>query len=143
VSAVPLLGLLAFAVALGSAGCAITASSVPTGPELPERPEGAPVAVFYGRGPDIPSVQVGLIHVRSIGGTLSEVVAEAQAEARELGADAIVIDLRYHYHSLPVHFDGAGRPYVDPTPKLNARATALSFCAPPQVLAPASAPPEP
>ena len=111
------------ALALALWGCGAELSSVRA-----ETAAATPVAVYYnGSTPEVPYRAVGTLHVRSVGGTLAEVVAQAQARARQLCADAILIDLRYHYQSLPVFFDEAGQPYVEPTPRLNARVVALSF----------------
>ncbi len=118
-------------------GC-IDAYTERIGPPLPAKPPDAPVAVFFNQTPVEPFVEIGRIHVRS-SEDLPAVVTAAQAEARTLGADAIVIDLRYHYESVPVYFDAAGNPYTPPTPRLNARAMAIVFTAPP----PAPPPPFP
>jgi hypothetical protein len=54
-------------------------------------------------------------------------MGETLADALELGADAVIIDLRYHYRSLPVTFDERGMPHVPDTPRLNANAIAVVY----------------
>ena len=54
---------------------------------------------------------------------LSATRSAAIASRSLLGAaNAMIVDLRWHYHSLPVTVDAAGAPHVPPTPRLNANA---------------------
>lgn len=103
-----------------------------TGPSMPARPGDAPVALFFRTIalPERPYLEIGQIRVDSTA-SLPEVLAEAEARARELGADAIIVDLRYHYQSLAVTFDATGAPQVPDTPRLNANVIAISFASKP------------
>lgn len=122
------------AVLAGPLACGPVLGSqvVQTGPAAPPKAANAPVALFFWNvgPPPWPYVEIGRIRVESRA-SLPEVLGEAEARARELGADAIIVDLRYHYQSLPVSFDAAGRPYVPATPRLNANATAIRRVAQP------------
>jgi hypothetical protein len=118
------------AVLAGPLACSSVLSSqvVQTGPSAPPRAPDAPVALFFSNVglPASPYVEIARIRVESTS-SLPEVLGEAQARARQMGADAIIVDLRYHYQSLPVTFDAAGAPHVPETPKLNANATAIRY----------------
>ena len=120
-----LLFLLACPAACNSA---LSSQITRTGALAPAKPPDSPVALyFWTMGvPNRPSVEVGLIRVEPTA-SLDEVLVEAEARARELGADAIIVDFRYHYQSLPVTFDVAGAPHVPNTPRLNANVIAISY----------------
>ena len=117
---------LSWAILLLSSGCATLATRVErTGPqEAPFAPDAPVAAYFNGAGPRAPFVEVGQIRVESTA-SVGEVLEAAAARARELGADAILVDFRYHYGSLPVTFDASGVPAVPPTPRLNANVVAV------------------
>ena len=118
------------ALLTGPLACSPVLSSqiVQTGPSAPPRAPDAPMALFFWNVglPASPYIEIGRIRVESTS-SLPEVLGEAQARARQMGADAIIIDLRYHYQSLPVTFDAAGAPHVPDTPRLNANATAIRY----------------
>lgn len=102
-------------------GCAtIDSSAERTGPAYPPLPRDAPVAAFFeGHAPPQPFVEVGRVRVESV--ESPEMVLAAAAErARELGANAMLVDFRWHHHSLPVTVDETGAPHLPPTPRLNA-----------------------
>lgn len=117
----------------------LSAQITRTGPSMPARPADAPVALFFRTvaPPGRPYLELGQIRVDSTA-SLPEVLAEAEARARELGADAVIVDLRCHYQSLAVTFDATGAPQVPDTPRLNANAIAISFASNP--LSPSTAP---
>lgn len=114
-----------------SVGCVSSLSSqiTRTGPGMPARATDSPVAVFFRNvaPPDWLYAEVGRIRVESARSSVEDVLAEAEARARELGADGIIVDLRWHYQSLPVTFDAAGAPHVPDTPRLNANVIAISY----------------
>jgi hypothetical protein len=120
-----LLSVLAWPLA-----CAVSLTSqvAPTGPTAPAKAADSPVAIFFSAvgPPDRPYVEVGRIRVESTA-SLDPVLREAEMRARQLGADGIIVDLRYHYQSLPVSFDAAGTPQVPVTPRLNANAIAIRY----------------
>ena len=119
-----LLACVAFA---GASGCAEGARATHVTLEsLPPKPPSAPIAVFFDTAPARRYAEVGTIRVES-NGDLDAVLERASDEARTLGADAIVIELRYHYAPVPVHWDSRHQPYVESTPRLNANATAIVF----------------
>ena len=119
--------LLSIAACLGASGCATEAQATHVTLEsLPPKPPSAPIAIFFGAAPARRYSEVGTIRVES-SGDLDAVLDRAVDEARTLGADAIVIELRYHYAPVPVHWDSHHQPYVEGTPKLNANATAIVF----------------
>ena len=128
-------------------GCAtsLDVSHVLTGPALLPRPDDAPVAVYFNQSPGRPYREVAQIRVRAQGdaASLPEVIATAAQDAREVGADAIIVDARRHYRSVPVHLRCGGEPWVDPERRLNARVTAIVFVAggSTQIEAPPSGPP--
>ena len=111
-------------------GCsAVSAVAERTGPEFPPKPPNAPVAAYFtaaGQTPPRPYVQVGVIRVDSIDSP-GAVLAAAGERARELGADAMLVDFRWHWSSLPVTMDPTGAPHVPPTPRLNANIVAVRF----------------
>ena len=119
---------------------ALSSQITRTGPSIPARPADAPVALFFRTValPEWPYLEIGQIRVDSTA-PLPEVLGEAEARARQLGADAIIVDLRYHYQSLPVSFDASGAPQVPGMPRLNANVIAISFGSnpPPPSTAPA------
>ena len=119
--------LLSIGACLGASGCAMEARSTHVTLEsLPPKPASAPIAIFFGAAPARRHAEVGTIRVES-SGDLDAVLERAVDEARTLGADAIVIELRYHYAPVPVHWDSHHQPFVESTPKLNANATAIVF----------------
>ena len=106
------------AVSLGFFACGGATMSNSPGPVLSPSSADAPVAVYMaGQVPNVPYLEVGEIRIRTHGSTLQEMIAEAQAQAQQLGANAVLIDFRYHYQSLPIYYDAAGNPYLPPTPK--------------------------
>ncbi len=107
-------------------GCAtLDTSAERTGPAWPSLPPDAPVAAFFdGQAPREPWIEVGYIRVESVE-SVQSVLAAAAERARELGANAILVDFRWHYHSLPVTIDATGAPHVPPTPRLNANVVAV------------------
>ena len=111
---------------LSSSGCATIATRVErTGPlEAPLGADTPVVAYLDGARPPAPFVELGQIRVES-SASIGEVLEAASARARELGADAILVDFRYHYASLPVTFDASGEPVLPPTPRLNANVVAV------------------
>lgn len=117
--------------ASAASGCAvpIEATHVLTGPPLAARPDDAPVAVYFNESPGRPYREVAQIRVRATGAAaaLSEVVATAAQDAREVGADAIIVDARRHYGSVPVWIGCDGKPRTEPEHRLNARVTAIVF----------------
>lgn len=119
--------LLAIGAGLGGSGCAMEARATHvTFESLPPKSPSAPIAIFFGAAPARRHAEVGTIRVES-SGDLDAVLERAVDEARALGADAIVIELRYHYAPVPVRWDSHHQPYVEATPKLNANATAIVF----------------
>jgi hypothetical protein len=118
--------LLCMAVWLLFTGCATVSSRVErTGPEeAPFGPDTPIAAYFNGMGPRAGFVELGHIRVESTA-SIGEVLQAAAARAREIGADAILVDFRYHYGSVPVTFDASGAPMVPPTPRLNANVVAV------------------
>lgn len=122
---------LVLVATIAAAGCAapVHVRHVRSGGALEPKPDGAPIPVFFNEAPSRPYREIGQIRIRSKGAAanLDEVLNAATAEARTLGADALIVDLRAHYSSLPVTVDCAGRPNVPPSDRLNARATAIVF----------------
>lgn len=129
-------------LAVGACGGSLEVTHVLTGPRLPPHPDGALVPAYFNESPGRAYREVAQIRVRSRGddAALDQVVAAAARDARELGADAILVDLRSHYDHVQVHIGCDGRPHVDPVPRLNARVTAIEFV--PQGAAPPEAPPD-
>jgi hypothetical protein len=125
--------------ALG-AGCAgsLDVSYVRTGPPLEPKPEEYAMPVYYNQEPSRPYREVAQIRVRSTraDATLDKVVGAAAEDARELGADAIIVDARRGYHSVQLGVDCDGRPYAPPEHRLNARVTAIVFTRGPQEASP-------
>jgi hypothetical protein len=123
------------AVAALSAGAAtacagpIEVTHVLTGPPLPAKADDAPIPVYFNQSPGRPYREVAQIRVRTTGesANMQEVLATAAQDAREVGADAIIVDARRHYRSAPVWIGCDGRPRVDPEWRLNARVTAIQF----------------
>jgi hypothetical protein len=107
-------------------GCAtLDTSAERTGPAAPPLPPDAPVAAFFdGETPAEPWVEVGRVRVESVDSP-DAVLAAAAARARELGANAMLVDFRWHYQSLPVTLDAAGAPHLPHTPRLNANVVAI------------------
>ncbi len=107
-------------------GCAtLDTSAERTGPALPPLQRDAPVAAFFeGHAPPEPWVEVGRVRVESVD-SVQAVLSAAADRARELGANAMLVDFRWHYQSLPVTIDEAGAPHVPPTPRLNANVVAI------------------
>jgi hypothetical protein len=127
--------ILAAAVAAGATGACVPpmeASHVLTGPPLPATPEDAPIGVYLNQTPALPYREVAQIRLRAIGdaANVDDVLATATREARAVGADAIIVDARRHYRSVPVHVGCDRRLYVDPDWRLNARVTAIRFVRP-------------
>jgi hypothetical protein len=126
-----------------TSGCAgpVEVTHVLTGPPLPSRSEGAALPVFINEVPDVPYREVAQIRVRSTGATgdVHAVLSAAERDAREVGADAIIVDLRRHYHSVQVWLGCDRRLRVDPEWRLNARVTAIRFV-PPGAASPEPAP---
>jgi hypothetical protein len=116
-------------VLLVGCGGGLQVSHVLTGPPLPPKSDDAALPVYFDAGPGAPYREVGQIRIRSAGddATLDQVVEAAVHDAREIGADAIIVDARRHYESEQVWFDCAGHPHVDPGARLNARVTAIQF----------------
>lgn len=118
---------------LGSlaAGCSseVHVAHVRSGPALAPKPSRTPIPMFFNERPARPYREIGQIRVRTSGSsaTLDEVLSAAAEDARQLGADAVIIDLRAHYGSLPVTVDCNGRPNVPAAKHLNARAIAIIF----------------
>lgn len=102
---------------------------VRSGPALMPKAPDAAIPVFFNERPAGPYREIAQIRVRSQGpvANVDAVVRAAVEDARELGADALIVDLRAHYASVPVTVDCDGRPNVAPTDRLNARATAIVF----------------
>lgn len=123
----------ALALLLGSLalGCApsIHVAHVRTGPALAPKSADAPIPVFFNERPSIAYREIAQIRVRArdASAKIDDVLRVAVDDARSLGADALIIDLRAHYASVPVTVDCEGRPIVPPTDRLNARATAIVF----------------
>ena len=103
-----------------------------TGPPLAARPDDAPIPVFINQTPGRPYREVAQIRVRATGedADMDDVLATAAQDAREVGADAIIVDARRHYHSVQVRLGCDERPRVDPQWRLNARVTAIQFVPP-------------
>jgi len=115
------------AAVLALSACApLTTSLTVTGPVGAARPPDAPVAAYFEGQTPPPFVEVARIRVDSVVSP-EAVLAAAGARARQVGADAIVVDFRWHYHSLPVSIDPAGAPHVPPTPRLNANVVAVRY----------------
>ena len=136
-------GLL-IATALFAAGCgggAVQVTHVLTGPPLEEKSSEAPVPVFFNERPATPYREVAQLRARSRGdpARLDRLLDAVVARARELGADAIIVDLRAHYGTVGVDLDCAGRPHVPPSDRLNARVTAIVFTGAPAGPEPAAA----
>ena len=123
-----LLGLVPTAAACGGAGVEVT--HVLTGPPLAARPDETRVDVYFNEVPSRPYREIAQIRVRATGSSAdaSQVVSAAAEDARELGADAIIVDMRRHYHSVTVQLR-CEQPRVDPEWRLNARVTAIRFVA--------------
>lgn len=117
------------AVAVMACDPAVQVRHVRTGPALAAKPANAPIPVFFNQAPGRAYREIGQIRVRSQGedATIDRVLHTAVEDARALGADAIIIELRAHYAAVPVTVDCAGRPNVPKTDRLNARATAIVF----------------
>jgi len=100
-----------------------------TGPPLPPKPDDAPIPAYINESPLRPYREVAQIRVRATGDSANadDVLATAAQDAREVGADAIIVDARRHYHSVQVWIGCDRRPYVDPEWRLNARVTAIQF----------------
>ncbi len=107
-------------------GCAtLDTSAERTGPAFSPLPHDAPVAAFFdGEAPSEPWVEVGRVRVESVDSP-EAVLAAAAERARELGANAMLVDFRWHYQSVPVTIDAEGAPHVPPTPRLNATVVAI------------------
>jgi hypothetical protein len=126
-------GMIAVAALCASAGigCAgpIEVTHMLTGPPLPARPDDTPVPVYINQSPMRPYREVAQIRVRATGDSANaaDVLETAAQDAREVGADAIIVDARRHYHSVQVWIDCEHRPHVDPAWRLNARVTAIQF----------------
>lgn len=120
--------LHALPLLLALSACATVATSVQlTGPAGPPRPPDAPVAAFFnGQEPPRRFVEVGRIRVDSVESP-GVVMSAAADRAREIGADAILVDFRWHYHSVPVTVDPMGAPHLPPTPRLNANVIAVRY----------------
>lgn len=138
-------GIIAVAALCAGAvtGCAgpIEVTHVLTGPPLPSRPDDTPIPVYINQTPMQPYREVAQIRVRATGDSANadDVLATAAQDAREVGADAIIVDARRHYHSVQVWIGCDHRPRVDPEWRLNARVTAIQFV--PEGVAQAEAPP--
>ena len=113
---------------LALTACATVSSSVQiTGPAGPPRAPDAPVAAYFnGQPPPRRYVEVGRIRVESVESP-GIVMSVAADRARQLGADAILVDFRWHYRSLPVVVDPMGAPHLPATPRLNANVVAVRF----------------
>jgi hypothetical protein len=126
-----------------SAGCVepLEVAHVLTGPPLPAKADGAPIPVFINQTPGRPYREVAQIRIRATGESaeMQTVLDAAAQDAREVGADAIIVDARRHYHSVQVWFGCDERPRVDPDWRLNARVTAIQFT-PPGAASPEPAP---
>lgn len=125
-----------FGLLLGalSAACGgnLDVSYVRTGPPLEQKPDDYPMPVFYNEAPSQPYREVAQLRVRSLDeeATLANVVSAAAQDARELGADAIIVDLRRHHHPVPVGIDCENRAVIQHARRLNARVTAIVWTAP-------------
>ena len=108
--------------------CATVSSSVQiTGPAGAPRAPDAPVAAYFnGQAPPRRFVEVGRIRVESVESP-GIVMSVAADRARQIGADAILVDFRWHYHSLPVVVDPMGAPHLPATPRLNANVVAVRY----------------
>ncbi len=117
--------LLSFAVL----ACGPPVHHVRSGPALAPKPDDAPIPVFFNEAPGHPYREIGQIRIRTrdADANVDHVLNAIVEDARRLGADAVIVDLRAHYSSLPVTVDCDGRPRVPPTDRLNARATAIIF----------------
>lgn len=109
-----------------SACTTLTTGVQVTGPVGPARSPDAPVAAFFQGQTPPPFVEVARIRVDSVESP-DAVLAAAGMRARQLGADAMLVDFRWHFHSLPVSVDAAGAPHVPPTPRLNANVVAIRY----------------
>ncbi len=129
---VPATGLGVFLCAL-SVGCGGTldVSSVRTGPPLDPKPDDFAMPVYFNHEPRRPYREIAQIRVRSTRdeATLENVVNAALEDARQLGADAIIVDARRGYHSVELGVDCGDRPYAPKARRLNARVTAIVFTA--------------
>jgi hypothetical protein len=123
-----LLSLLFIAAGAGC-GAPVHVAHVRSGPALMPKPASARIPVFFNETPGGPYREIAQIRLRSQGSSanLDEVLRAAVEDARELGADALIVELRAHHAALPVTFDCEGRPSVPTTNRLNARATAIIF----------------
>jgi hypothetical protein len=113
------------------AACAepIEITHVLTGPTLAAKPDETPMPVYFNQSPGRSYREVAQIRVRATGRSANadEVIAAAAQDARQVGADAIIVDARRHYGSVQVRIGCDGRPRVDPDLTLNARVTAIQF----------------
>ena len=115
------------ALVLTSACATVSSGMQITGPAGPPRPPDAPVAAYFnGQEPPRHVVEVARIRVDSVESP-GVVMAVAARRARQVGADAILVDFRWHYHSIPVTVDAMGAPHLPPTPRLNADVVAVRF----------------
>lgn len=126
------LAALALLPPLVACGCGhVEVSHLVTGPPLPAKPGDAHLPVYFNEAPRRPYAEVAQIRVRAEGtdATLDEVVGAALDDARALGADAILVDLRRNFESVPVQISCENVPQVDADVRLNARVTAIRFVA--------------
>ncbi len=121
------LATAALALMTGCGGAELAVTHVRTGPPL--APKVGAIPVYFNERPPAPYREVGQIRVRARGeeASLDRVVGAAAADARSLGADAIIVDLRAHYHSVDVDVDCEGRPHAASSDRLNARVIAIVF----------------
>ncbi len=112
-----------------SAGCISSQVERFAGPQFAPKDDSAPIDIYFENPPTLPTRhyrEIGRIRVTSEE-DMGSVLDEVQTRTRELGADGVIVDFRYHYQSLPVFIDPSGHPHVDGTPKLNANATAIVY----------------
>lgn len=116
------------------AGCggSLDVAYVKTGPPLEAKPDTYDMLVYYNEDPGRPWREIAQIRVRSTreDATLDKVVSAAAEDARELGADAILVDVRRGFHHVELGVGCDGRPFAPPGRRLNARVTAIVFTGP-------------
>lgn len=124
--------LVILALVVCGCGGSISVTHVLTGPPLAEKPPGTSLPVYFNQPPPRPYREIAQIRVRATSdeATLDGVLGAATEDARALGADAVIADLRYNYHSVEVSVDCDARPSVPASVRLNARVTAIVFITP-------------
>ena len=121
--------LVALCAAASACAGPMEVTHVLTGPPLRAKPDETSIPIYFNRSPERPYREVAQIRVRATRDTanVEDVLAAAAQDARDVGADAIIVDARRHYGSVQVWIGCDGRPRVDPEGRLNARVTAIEF----------------